>query len=419
MAKFSLFSGFAGVLLMVSSSLLAQDAGLGFIHDTGIRVSSTATTNVLTWPNARATAFTSTQVRRGATGFPATISDGTLVTQNTRNHIVDRYQVTANTTMYYSFFAQDTDNQWIRKKTLSATTRTIVQQKQDMKTLVKNISAYSKGRKPGFIVIPNNGLELLTTPNGWGNEPLDTSYTNSIDGFMIESVYYLNSSARAPQYTDFIKGYLDTVVAGGKKVFMIDYFNSFSGDDTAKIDTFYTSSSASQYVGLASTGNLNLIPSYPATPYQVNTDDIASLSQVKNFLYLISPYPNFLTDIAATNYDAVFVDMLTAGSTSITQAEVTALKAKNNGHTRLVFAYMSVGQLSNYRYYFDPLWATAPPVWAEDPDGRFAGSYWIHYWAPQWHRMLYGSSEAYVDKIIDLGFDGVILDVVDAYNHFQ
>jgi cysteinyl-tRNA synthetase len=42
----------------------------------------------------------------------------------------------------------------------------------------------------------------------------------------------------------------------------------------------------------------------------------------------------------------------------------------------------------------------------------------VKYWRPEWQDILYGSREAYLDKIISAGFDGAFLDVVDAYYYY-
>jgi cysteinyl-tRNA synthetase len=396
---------------------------IGFGRDTGIRYSQTAVSVVFNWPQARASAFNATQIRRSTSAFPATVADGTLVTSNCIPHVVDT-GLTENTQYYYSFFARDLNNQWVRKKTIPVKTRTLIQQQQDMRSLVKSISAYAKGRKPGFLVVPNNGLEILTTPNGWADEQLETSYTNTIDGFLIESVFYTNSAKNSKATVDYIRGFLDTLTAANKKVFVIDYFTNFtSTSNRTKIDIFYPTCNVKSYLPFASRIALDVIPPYPQSPYLVNTDAVTSFSQAKNFLYLVNPQSaTFFADVAATDYDIVFVDLF-KDSVALTPLQVQGLQTKQSGARRLVLAYMSTGQLSDYVYYFNENhWNSTTsvlPVWAEIGDVNFPGDYWTHYWVPSWHKLLYGNSNAYLDRIIDAGFDGVILDVIDAYNHFQ
>lgn len=34
-------------------------------------------------------------------------------------------------------------------------------------------------------------------------------------------------------------------------------------------------------------------------------------------------------------------------------------------------------------------------------------------------KRIFGSEDSYLDKIIDQGFDGVYLDIIDAYEYYQ
>jgi cysteinyl-tRNA synthetase len=50
---------------------------------------------------------------------------------------------------------------------------------------------------------------------------------------------------------------------------------------------------------------------------------------------------------------------------------------------------------------------------------EWKGNFPVEYWRPEWKRILYGSPTAYLDKIVDAGFDGVYLDLIEAYEHFE
>lgn len=53
--------------------------------------------------------------------------------------------------------------------------------KQEMRNFVQGISQYAKAIDNNFIVIPQNGQELVTT-DGNENSVLNTAYLNAIDG---------------------------------------------------------------------------------------------------------------------------------------------------------------------------------------------------------------------------------------------
>jgi len=43
----------------------------------------------------------------------------------------------------------------------------------------------------------------------------------------------------------------------------------------------------------------------------------------------------------------------------------------------------------------------------------------VQYWDTEWQEIIYGNSESYLKKIIDAGFDGVYLDIIDAFEYFE
>tara|TARA_Y100000782_G_C10186254_1_gene266778 strand:+ start:5809 stop:6066 length:258 start_codon:yes stop_codon:yes gene_type:complete len=53
----------------------------------------------------------------------------------------------------------------------------------------------------------------------------------------------------------------------------------------------------------------------------------------------------------------------------------------------------------------------------ENPD--WEGNYNVKYWNTDWQNIIYGNNDAYVKKIIDTGFDGVYLDIIDAFEYFE
>ena len=43
----------------------------------------------------------------------------------------------------------------------------------------------------------------------------------------------------------------------------------------------------------------------------------------------------------------------------------------------------------------------------------------MEYWNPEWQAIIYGSENAYLDKVLQAGFDGVYLDIIDGYEYFE
>ena len=38
---------------------------------------------------------------------------------------------------------------------------------------------------------------------------------------------------------------------------------------------------------------------------------------------------------------------------------------------------------------------------------------------PQWQNIIYGNESSYLTKISDAGFDGVYLDIIDAFEYYE
>ena len=50
---------------------------------------------------------------------------------------------------------------------------------------------------------------------------------------------------------------------------------------------------------------------------------------------------------------------------------------------------------------------------------NWAGNFKVQYWNPTWQSIIYGNETSYVKKIINAGFDGVYLDIIDAFQYFE
>jgi cysteinyl-tRNA synthetase len=140
-------------------------------------------------------------------------------------------------------------------------------------------------------------------------------------------------------------------------------------------------------------------------------------------LYLINPglysdKESFLNAVRDIDYDVVIIDLFFDGSDELSFTDIFSLKTKSEG-SRLVIAYMSIGEAEDYRYYWQSEWETNPPSWlaAENPD--WPGNYKVRYWDEAWQNIIFGSNGSYLYKILDAGFDGVYLDIIDAFEYFE
>ena len=297
--------------------------------------------------------------------------------------------------------------------------------REAMRAFVQAISAYARAGKPDFILVPQNGLELLTK-EGWPASGPAAAYVAAIDGVAQEHVFYGMTGYGEPVPGDaraWLNGLLDFAESQGLSALVADY-----ADARADIDDAHAAAAALGYilfVGYGEDFNLDNIPPYPVPPVGANGADVRRLAEARNFLYLINSArfetkEDFIAAVAATDYDLVIMDAF-HGSEPWSAAEVARLQVKPGGGRRLAIAYMNIGLAEDFRYYWQDGWRLGEPAWiAADYDSEyFGGEYWIHYWEPAWHRIIYGSPESYIHRIIGAGFDGVYLDNIEAYAFFE
>ncbi|MEO8255102.1 MAG: endo alpha-1,4 polygalactosaminidase, partial [Flavobacterium sp.] len=294
--------------------------------------------------------------------------------------------------------------------------------KQKMREFVIGISQYSKAINPDFNIVPQNGIELVSN-NGENSDQPNTAYLNAIDANGQEDLFYgydFDDQATSLNTTSYLKDFLNISKSANKKILVTDYCSTAS-----KMDNSYLQNNNSGYVSFAANQReLNNIPTYPTVIYLENNAVVTSMTQVKNFLYLINPtnYPtksSFINAVTSTNYDLLIMDLFFKDGTQFTASEINQLKHKANGGKRLVISYMSIGEAEDYRYYWQPVWNTNKPAWLDAENPNWAGNFKVKYWNTEWQNIIYGNDNSYLKKILNTGFDGVYLDIIDAFEYYE
>lgn len=152
---------------------------------------------------------------------------------------------------------------------------------------------------------------------------------------------------------------------------------------------------------------------------------------------------------------------------AVRAARIQQLKRKPDGSRRLVLAYLSIGEAEDYRSYWNKAWvrpgpstaarepmtpSTAPvfniagdlantasptettigatgdldgpmrpqtPAWLGDQNPEWRGNYRVRFWDPAWQALIFGGTDAAIERIVAAGFDGVYLDRADVYAHWS
>ena len=291
-----------------------------------------------------------------------------------------------------------------------------------MREFVKNLSSWSKQTDPDFIIIPQNGPELVTL-NGEEDGKADIDYLAAIDAVGREDLYfgYRRDNQKTPEKeSEYMISFLDICENNHVEVLTTDYCS-----DKDKIDNSYAENHRKEYISFAAPDReLDRIPSYPLVPYNENSGDILKISDAKNFLYLINPgkfntKPDFLSALENTNYDLIIIDLFFNENQELSETDINQIKLKKNGGSRLIIAYMSIGEAEDYRYYWNNSWKKGDPSWIEKENPDWEGNYKVRYWEKDWQDIIFGNQDSYLQKILNAGFDGVYLDIIDAFEYFE
>ena len=154
--------------------------------------------------------------------------------------------------------------------------------KQEMREFVIGISQYSKSINSNFLIIPQNGIELVTN-NGEDDGNPQVAYLNAIDGNGQEDLFfgYDNDDQATPgNENSYLKTFLDISKDAGKQVLVTDYCSTHSN-----MDNSYIQNNSKAYVSFAADHReLDNIPAYPSTVYEDNNKNINSLSGIKKLM---------------------------------------------------------------------------------------------------------------------------------------
>jgi len=150
------------------------------------------------------------------------------------------------------------------------------------------------------------------------------------------------------------------------------------------------------------------------------------LAAVKDFFYVLQMDRMSMSALANNRFDLVVMDYARFGDeeSEFTSAEIADIKkGGTSGCPKVVLAYMSIGEAENYRFYWDDSWKPGSPAWLGPENPDWEGNYKVRYWMAGWQSLILGNrsgpKKSYLDRILDQGFDGVYLDIIDAYEYWS
>ena len=108
------------------------------------------------------------------------------------------------------------------------------------------------------------------------------------------------------------------------------------------------------------------------------------------------------------------IDPFNDASVRWTVSDVQTMRG--SAQTKML-AYLSIGEAEDYRDYWDKAWneEKSRPSWLDRENPDWPGNFKVHYWAKDWQNIILRE----VGSIIDQGFDGVYLDIIDGYEYYE
>jgi len=297
-----------------------------------------------------------------------------------------------------------------------------------MRDMVEGLSKYARKRDPKFVIIARDSLDLmfwsqreydleearrdpLVAPKAGTVKPVGMPvrrFIQSIDGFVMDGQFC--SPLRIPQ--DDLKHALDE----GLKPLSLEHCK-----DNDKAFEALRQAAATNVVTFAEGDDdltFSKVPNH--RPIPENPNNVMAMSNARNMLALFSAksFPSreeWLSALQQNNYDVIIVDAFDRQDRSLTKKDVHDLKYKQMGARRLVLARVDIGHADDSRFYFQEDWQVGTPSWLVSLGMDYQGQYIIEYWNPAWKAVV----GKYFAGIVDLGFDGVMLDGLDAYRIWE
>ncbi|MDH5750193.1 MAG: hypothetical protein OEY85_12860 [Rhodospirillales bacterium] len=334
---------------------------------------------------------------------------------------------------------------------------------EEMRLFILEISKHIRASNPDFVILLQNGMQLMNKaikPDPWlspiaiestekpktkgktkrrtkprKEQPIiggtrfipARKFMRAIDGFLVEALQVGNPDFDLLPGEDEMKRFkerlklAETAVDHKLTVLVMDYART-----PKMVDESYKRNKSNGFVSFAAhklATEMDSPPPYPKHPFEENSDSILSLSKIRNFLYLrntesFGREDEYVLKLHENNYDLIVVDVFHK-SKPLSKQAVETLKFKKLGSRRMVLAYMDIGTVANYMYYWQPEWWDRLPNWVaeehpDDPDNKF----YVEFWRKEWREIVTGSPGAFIQGILNLGFDGVVLGGMESVNYF-
>ncbi|MBL0317784.1 MAG: endo alpha-1,4 polygalactosaminidase [Alphaproteobacteria bacterium] len=106
--------------------------------------------------------------------------------------------------------------------------------------------------------------------------------------------------------------------------------------------------------------------------------------------------------------DLIIID---ADDSNLTHEQIQRIK----GSGKKIYSYLSIGEAENYRSYWKKSWKRKHPPFLDKENPEWKGNFKVRYWDKEWQDIIFKR----LQELVDLGYDGVYLDIIDAFEYYE
>ncbi|WP_286830712.1 MULTISPECIES: MJ1477/TM1410 family putative glycoside hydrolase [Kordiimonas] len=140
------------------------------------------------------------------------------------------------------------------------------------------------------------------------------------------------------------------------------------------------------------------------------------LSDVDSWLYHLGDTDAArLVEIGDSSADMVVIEFANYADeeTPYTEADLEVMRGDDD---KLIVSYLSIGEAEDYRFYWDDAdFIAIRDSIIDNENPEWVGNFKVRYWMDKWQQVIFD----YVERIIDGGFEGVYLDIIDGYEYWE
>jgi len=301
----------------------------------------------------------------------------------------------------------------------------------ELRAIVQELSRYAHARDPGFAVLARGGAPLAfrhrreamldaaraahaglaginpDSPAAGVGEP-DAGFLGAVDGVVIDGQF-----CGEPPVSDE-----DLARLADLNVVLASIDHCANDEIVAEARRRARTAGVLIHADTDPEGRLDTVPE--GRPWGENAENITDPHQARSILVLedASAFGDVSLLVGAlreTNHDILVLDPFLLGARALGEDHVRELRYKKLGARRLVLASFDVAYAHSDAYYWEPGWTLGTPRWLAATARGQPGAHFTELWDPAWKAQL----GAFFVAVTDLGFDGVMLDGLDAVHRWE